>query len=133
MSGSTEIVSEWNSVEEKAAWVIVCHCQYCHMSSVVRQTWQTCSFLRRDRGSSELFGIRTLPLTASMVFDGGQLLRHLTLSVPVSIAKVHSGCKSDGNASSKYLPGKITEVASGFNIYACVRRTRLGESDGEVP
>ena len=36
-------------------------------SSVVRQTWQKCSFLRRDRGSSVLFGIRTLPLTASMI------------------------------------------------------------------
>ena len=66
-----------------------------------------------------------------MILGGGQLLRNLTLSVLDSIAKVHSGCKSEGNASSKF-PGQITEVASGFNIYACVRRTRLGESDGEV-
>ena len=70
-------------------------------SSVVRQTWQKCSFLCRDRGSSVLFGIRTLPLTASIILGGCQLLRNLTLSVLDSIAKVHSGCKSDGNASSK--------------------------------
>ena len=38
-----------------------------------------------------LFGIRTLPLTASMILGGGQLLRNLTLSVLDSIAKVHSG------------------------------------------
>ena len=68
---------------------------------MVRQTWQKCSFLRRDRGSLVLFGIRTLPLIASMILGGGQLLRNLTLSVLNSIAKVHSGCKSDGNASSK--------------------------------
>ena len=67
---------------------------------MVRQTWQKCSFLRRDRGSSVLFGIRTLPLTTSMILGGGQL-RNLTLSVLDSIAMVHSGCKSDCNASSK--------------------------------
>ena len=80
-----------------------------------------------------LFGIRTLPLTTSMILGGAQLLRNLTLSVLDSVAKVHSGCMSDGNANFKYLPGQITDVASGFNIYACVRHTRLGESDGEVP
>ena len=68
---------------------------------MVRQTWQKCSFLRRDRGSSVLFGIRALPLATSMILGGGQLLRNLRLSVLDSIAKVYSGCKSDGNASSK--------------------------------
>ena len=93
------MVSGWNSVVGEGG---LGNCMSLSVlsqeSSVVRQT---CSFLRRHRGSSVLFGIRTLPLTASMILGGGQLLRNLTLSVLDSIAKVHSGCKSDGNASSK--------------------------------
>ena len=96
------MVSEWNSVEGEGG---LGNCMSLSVlsqeSSVVRQTWQKCSFFRRDRGSSVLFGIQTLPLTASMILGEGQLLRNLTLSVLDSIAKVHSGCKSDGNASSK--------------------------------
>ena len=68
-----EIVSEWNSVVGEGG---LGNCM-----SVMRQTWQKCSFLRRNRGSSVLFGIRTLPLTASIILGGGQLLRNLTLSV----------------------------------------------------
>ena len=96
------MVSEWNAVVGEGGFG---NCMSLSVlsqeSSVVRQTWQKCSFLRRHRGSSVLFGIRTLPLTASMILGGDQLLRNLTLSVLDLNAKVHSGCKSDGNASSK--------------------------------
>ena len=96
------MVSEWNSaVGEGGLGTCMSLPVLSQESSVVRQTWQKCSFLRRDWGSSMLFGIRTLPLIASMILGRGQLLRNLTLSVLDSIAKVHSGCKSDGNASSK--------------------------------
>ena len=87
------MVSEWNSVVGEGGLV---NCMSLSVlsqeSSVVRQTWQKCSVLHRDRGSSVLFGIRALQLTASMILGGGQLLRNLTLSVLDSIAKVHSGC-----------------------------------------
>ena len=96
------MVSEWNSVVGEGG---LGNCTSVSVlsqeSSVMRQTWQKCSFLRSDRDSPVLFGIRTLPLTASMILGGGQLLRNLTLFVLDSIAKVHSGCKSDGSASSK--------------------------------
>ena len=96
------MVSEWNSVVGEGGLANYMSLSVLSQESyVVRQTWQKCSFLRRDWGSSVLFGIRTLPLTAFMILGGGQLLRNLILSVLDSIAKVHSGCKSDGNASSK--------------------------------
>ena len=76
------MVSEWNSVVGEGG---LGNCMslsvLSHESSAVRQTWQKCSFLRRDRGLSVLFGIRTLPLTASMILGGGQLLKNMTLSV----------------------------------------------------
>ena len=76
------MVIEWNSVVGEGG---LGNCMSLSVlsqeSSVVRQTWQKCSFLSRDRGLSVLFGIQTLPLTASMILGGDQLFRNLTLSV----------------------------------------------------
>ena len=59
------MVSEWNSVVGEGG---LGNCMSLSVlsqeSSVVKQTWQKSSFLRRDKGSSVLFGIQTLPLTA---------------------------------------------------------------------
>ena len=52
------MVSEWNSVVGESG---LSNCMSVSVlsqeSSVVRQTWQNCSCLHRDRGSSVLFGI----------------------------------------------------------------------------
>ena len=52
------MVSEWNSVVGEGG---LGNCMSLSVlsqeSSVVRQTWQKCSILRRDRGSSVLFVI----------------------------------------------------------------------------
>ena len=52
------MISEWNTiVGEGGLGNCISLSVLSQESSVVRQTWQKCSFLRRDRGSLVLFGI----------------------------------------------------------------------------
>ena len=69
---------------------------------MVRQTWQNVHFCV-ETGLVSVIWYTNFATDCFLNTCGGRLLRNLTLSVLDSIAKVHSGCKSDGNASSKVL------------------------------